>query len=1261
MRTADSSRSPLFGIDLASSTLVEAGAGTGKTHLITSLFFRLLLEGEECSVDRILLVTFTKSATRELTLRIRKGLEDLLFRLLNPGPPVQKQAGVDELLWGVFQARERFQSVHPEEIRLLLIRRVRNALDQQGQAQIQTIHAFFLRTISEYALETRLPFERTLVSSDREIWMSAVTRIYRKEIEGGKGPFFRYLLKRKLVLFRTETMRKPVTPENLCSLYDGYVSQDPGSANRGLSDADQETLEKNLLDRLEALRVALLDQWIRDRETLLILLGERLKGNVYRSQARKKWEQWFDDQIRHPFFSEFRAVERWEESRKEKTKRKAVDWDAWGESRLNRHLKGGGTLFHPIPAMIDQITEIADHLSVLWEKRLGLMLCSMKDEIVREMNGQKKAQGTASYEDITQDFMRAIQNPVIAKALFTRLASRYSLVMVDEFQDTDPVQAAIFSRWEALAGTHFVFVGDPKQSIYRFRGADLSAYLSFKKRFAGSVCTLQENFRSTPDLVQGFNTLFGKHPIPFLTPGIPYNLVLPRRGKPEVPLPDGLPPIRLWRFPEGERIPASKKDLTIRLSGEIAREIACWRSISRKRRGTQGEIAVLVRSHADGEIVRKALVEAGIPVSTESRNSVYATWEAHELEWILQAIWDPGDEGNRILALGSRIAGHDSVSLTRLRENMASWESVTVRFFRIRSFWIQHGIYAAFRMFWTEFEVESRLIHSPHADRIRTNVWHLLELLNVEERKKSLLPEELLRFLFRERRADRDPEREETLRSDSGRDRVSILTIHKSKGLEFDRVFCPFLWSPVNGWKPENPPDVLARDAQEGRFLRVVPDVDESDLDWWRQEEQAERIRFLYVAVTRAREHVTLFWDPRLMDNPKYLFSPLSWILQGHSFGDISNRTDRDPLVRDIERWIESRTTEERWEDLQDLLEASAGSIQSVIMGRSADEPLDCPDQPLSPSFISDREPLKELPSIRSGGEVLSFANTWDVTSFTRLTRGKESIWEERSGQDEHLHPDLEIPLLDLPPGSRSGILLHQLLEEIDFGNLRDLDRVLPGLLKQYGLEGEERLRSIRERIFSVLATPLESGQDIQLRKIPKNRTIREMEFSFPVDGCSVHLLQERLVRAGYPLPSGLLRANGDSERLRGFLNGALDLVFWKDGLFHLADYKSNALGQSVSDYRMERIDEVMVREGYYLQAFLYSIALHKFLSVRVEGYSYARMMGDVFYLFLRGMDPSFAGGIKRWRFPEYLVVEGAALLCEREREPDRIGRGFLL
>ncbi|MHB8543051.1 MAG: UvrD-helicase domain-containing protein [Leptospirales bacterium] len=1264
MSAPDSRLSPLFTIDLSGSTLVEAGAGTGKTHLITGLFFRALLEGDECPVDRILMVTFTNAATRELTLRIRKGLEALLFRLLNPGPPIQKQAGVDELLWGIICLRQRSGTDRPENIRTLLVRRLQNALDQLGQSRIMTIHAFFLRTISEYALETALPFDRTLVSSDREIWMSAITRVYRKEIEGGTGPFFRYLLKRKLVLFRNRLLRKPVTPATLYSLYAGYASHPPDRPASDPEDLHQAIQESNLYDRLHALRDEVLEKWELEREALLLLLEERLKGNVYTRASREKWAEWFDGQLRHPFFPEYRAVERWEQSRKIKASSKAVEWEAWGESRLNRHLKGAGALFHPILVLIDQIAETAELLSRIWERRLGRMLVSMKEEISREMNRQKKAQATAFYEDITQDFREAIGDPLVANALFTRLASRFSLVLVDEFQDTDPVQTSIFSRWRELAGTPFVFVGDPKQSIYRFRGADLSAYLRFKERFSGSVCTLQENFRSTPDLIKGFNTLFGRHRFPFLIPGIPYSPVLPRRGKPESSLPEGVPSIRLWKLGQEEQIPASHVELKARLALQIAREIASWRSSPDEGKERTGKIAVLVRSHAEGEVVRKALSEAGIPVSTESRTSVYQTWEAHELEWILEAIWDPGDEGSRILALGSRISGHDSSSLTRLRENTSQWESVAVRFFRLRAVWLQYGIYAAFRMFWSAFEVESRLVLLRDSDRIRTNVWHLLELLNQAEQKGSLLPEELIRFLSRERGDDRDPETEETLRSDSGTDRVSILTIHKSKGLEFDRVFCPFLWIPITGWNPENPPDLLARDSPDGRSLRVVPDVNGSDLSWWKREELAEQLRFLYVAVTRAREHVTLFWDPRILADPQYVLSSLGWILQGHSLQSFPDHIETESLFSDVTAWIGSRTEEERWSDFEDLLARSGGSIRSVIMESPWCDSREFSEQSLPtvsgirPESLSVPHPLRDDPS--SAGPI-AFGKTWDVTSFTRLTRGKESIWEERSGQDEHIPFDLEIPPLDLPPGSRSGILLHQLLESIDFGSERDLDAVLPVLLRQYGLEGEGRLESVRKRILSVLATPLEPGKGFRLRDIPKDRTIREMEFTFPVDGFSANRLYERLGQAGYPLPSGLLRTDGGMNRLRGFLNGALDLVFWKDGRFHLADYKSNVLGQSVSDYRPERIDLVMVREGYYLQAFLYSIALHKYLSVRVDGYSYSRMMGDVFYLFLRGMDPALTGGVMRWRFPEELVVEGSDLLYEVERDPARIGRGFLM
>lgn len=1232
--------------------LIEASAGTGKTTLITGLFLRALLEQEECTIERLLVVTFTNAATAELVDRVRDLLYDVLGQIEKNRPPKDKNKWTTGLL---DRAKTRLEKsgADPGEIDRILQVRIRDAIDRIGQAQIQTIHSFCLKVLSEFALETGLPFDRTLVTDSKEEWLTALETVFRTHIEGGPVPFVHYLLERKL---STGKDLIPWTPESFYTLLRPYESILARSTDTGKAMDPDEGAEAPILETLRKLEEALRVLWSTERETVRTLLGDgRLNGNKYRRNAIETFPAWFDRELEHPLFLVRRVCESRQGKTDEHQEPSKSTWEKWGARTLNASLKAKREPFeHAFFALIDEVADASRELMALWEVRVGKTIRKMVGDLGGALDRQKKKRKIAFHEDLLIDLLKVLRDPSSGPRLIERLSEHYRLVLIDEFQDTDPVQTEIFERWDGARKTPLILVGDPKQSIYRFRGADLNAYVAFRNRFLGDIRSLWENFRSSPRLLESFNRLFAAHGNPFLTPGIDY-VRLRSRGEDRNLTSHGIPfpSIRFWGKGSGAET-LSKTALKERLAKEtalgIARFLGDGSDIRLDGKPVSPEaIAVLVRTNDEGANVRRELSKLGIPASLESQESVYQTREALGLDWILRAVWDPGDEGKRIMALASELIGWNAEEIDAVRRRVSEWERIAVEFAGFRQIWSRHGVYPMFLRLWKAYGIDGRLDRRSGGSRIRTNTRHLLELLNEAERTQRLSPERLIAHFAKERTMEGSPGEEEFLRPEPGPDHVRILTVHKAKGLGFDIVFCPYLWEPVSAWRDGFIPDLIYREGAEGGF-RVACEIEKRDRDSLVRSDLAEQIRLFYVALTRAKVHVTLYWDPGLLDNAKFLLSGSSWIFQGYPFSHESEGLETEKaLFERVRLGMMHREADARSHDFESLLE------------RLGEEARWMPFDP-EPSGPAVGSPVEED---SSGPEEtcprVAVPRGWEVTSFTRLAAFREGEFpEERPGLDESLSPVLESGT-GLPGGTRTGTMLHKILERVDFEDPGSLSVEVPPILESFGFQSEEWLPDVVRRLTRVFDTPLPPGTDFRLRDLPRRRTIREMEFSLPVRSFLPDDLWHLLRANGIRVPGTPGFSPEWDRRIKGFLNGTLDLVFLRDGRYSIADYKSNNLGASKADYAHDRLEDAMEREGYSIQAFLYALALHRYLSGRISGYDYDRHVGEVFYLFLRGMNPGSHEGVYTWRFPKSMVLEGESLLNGGTGEPFGQSGGILL
>lgn len=1232
-RTSD----PLLpSIDLDRPGLIEASAGTGKTTLITGIFLRALLEREECTIDRLLVVTFTNAATAELVVRVRELLYDVLAQIERGVPPGEGHEWTADVV-ARSRARLGAEGKSPLEADRVLGARLKDAIERIGQAQIQTIHAFCLKALSEFALESGSAFERTLVPESKDDWLAALETVFRSRIEGGPAPFVHYLLGRGVsTIFGPESW----TPEAFYELLRPFESvlarMEPVEGVRETGEEE----DAPLLEAFKRTEDSLGALWRSDRPVILELLGDgRLNGNRYRKPTLDTFPEWMEQELSDPFFLVHRVVDARKAARAEKERPPAWSWERWGARSLNASVKTGREPFkHPFFAEIDNVADLSLRIMALWESRTASTVRSMIGDLVAALDRRKKTRKIAFHQDLLVDLLKVFKDPVSGPKLVQGLSERYRLVLIDEFQDTDPVQTEIFERWERSGKTPLILVGDPKQSIYRFRGADLNAYVALRNRFPGEVRSLDENYRSSPQLLETINRLFGAHGNPFLTPGIDYVPLKPR-GKSRILTSRGavFPSLRIWGRGSGaESLP--KKALRDRLAEETARGIARFlfegSDIRLDGKPVSPEsIAVLVRTNSEGSAVQRELSKLGIPASLESQESVYRTREALGLDWILRAVWDPADEGKRILALAAGQIGWTSEEIDAARSRIQNWERIAVEFSEYRKIWSRHGVHAMFLRLWKDYGLDSRMRVTATGARIRTNSWHLMELLNGAEREFRLSPERLIAYFAKERALDKTPGDEESLRPEPGTDQVRILTVHKAKGLGFDIVFCPYLWEPAKTWRAGSPPDLIYKDGPEGG-LRVGREIGNQDRTGLLCSELAERIRLFYVALTRAKVHVTLYWDPGLLGDPKNRYSGAAWIFQGHPFfGDQGAGATEEARLEAYERGLDARNTGEHLADFEDFLSR---------LGRDAEW---CAFDPKPREAIPPPPDEQTHPASERTGRSISVPKGWEVTSFTRLASLRDDVFQdERPGLDEGFDSSVE-GRTGLPGGARTGTMLHKILERIDFSDRDSVLSEAPAVLESFGFRAHDWSQDVLRLLDRVLDTPLDEGRGFRLRDLPKGQTIREMEFSLPVRRFVPEELWRLLHANGFGIPGESGASPEWSRKIKGFLNGTLDLVFPRDGRYEIVDYKSNDLGSAREDYRFDRIGLAMEREGYFIQAFLYTMALHRYLKGKLSGYGYDRHVGNVHYLFLRGMNPEGREGIYTWRFSEEMVLEGERVL----------------
>jgi exodeoxyribonuclease V beta subunit len=608
--------------------------------------------------------------------------------------------------------------------------------------------------------------------------------------------------------------------------------------------------------------------------------------------------------------------------------------------------------------------------------------------------------------------------------------------------------------------------------------------------------------------------------------------------------------------------------------------------------------------------------------------SIFTSHEALELVRLLLAIEEPGNEYLLKSALVTDYFGLTGNELDKLLHDESGWEDWLKEFRQYHFIWHKEGFFKMMRTIISVHEVRIRLLSFADGERRLTNLLHLTELLHQSALENNLDMAGLIKWYSNQLLGNDEQKTEHQIRLETDENTVRIITIHKSKGLQYPIVFCPFLWDmPLD--KKEN---FTFHDEHYNLVLELGSEKKEVHKLLADREELAENLRLLYVALTRARNRCYVIWgNINLAEN-----SGLAYLLH-----PVEEETIIDPSLQEESIWSKLKllTTKDIYSTLQSLAEQSAGAIQVKALpfftpAQTRFQPGEQKEQLIYRSFTS------------------SIDSTFRLTSFSTLTHqsatapdSTDSVSEDHDANIRHFFPAYsfllrnktnavdkvaeEDSLFTFPGGTKTGTFIHAIMEKVDFQEQNDpvLYDLIDHELNFFGFENKWR-----EVIFTMvkqLTTVVLDGKELSLAKISKGETSREMEFFFPlkpVDVKGLAKLFEQLIPVNHGpeleyftrLPEKIKKLH--FSPVKGFMRGFIDLIFVYRGKYYLLDWKSNLLGRSREDYSYDELRNVMIEDYYFLQSYLYALALHKYLAQRIEGYQYQKHFGGIYYIFVRGV-----------------------------------------
>lgn len=1229
--------------------LIEASAGTGKTYTMTEIYLRLIL-GVNCqplTVEQILVVTFTNAATQELRDRIRERIlnaEQLFYRYLD-----EQQNGNNHLQDSSFE-HTLFNILNDagEDLNLATLR-LKVAAQDMDLAAIYTIHSFCQKMLSRFSFLSGLPFELTLQPNENELLTRLSQEVWRE---------LYYPLDKQFLPLVITHLKSPDEALNSVRHLLGNPQPDNPFAYH-FSFAHYFAEKQQHIKQIQQFWLNNGEQLFQDCQNTR---QTQLYGNKYTQKSLDKafaaWQQWAS----HPTTA-------------------IPDYEMFTQQKMvDTHNATKGDLI--IPELIQPFQTLVEHFDQHFSEQAekSAILLHFYHTLQNKVDEYKQHNPEKSFNDMLSLLNRALKAEQGEK-LANEIRQLYQFAMIDEFQDTDIQQYEIFSRlfMNTTPSRGFIMIGDPKQSIYKFRGADIATYIKAAKQ-AQQRETLNTNYRSSPKLVEAVNLLFdfasdNSHS-PLLHKEIPFDAV----NYKEQPVLNGANNVMLYlqadRFDEKlaaiqcaqqihQQLKQSIKEKQLFIEQRfichsleeaqnkqqelIKKEQRAHRIILTKYEIEKSEneyvvlgkkpilpadIAILVNKGTQAQLIRDALNQFGLSsVYLSERSNIFDTQEAHDLFALLNACINPYNQGAILSSLGSFLwaKSADELAILQQSNHPEEWDNWISRFVHFHEIWQRQGILAMLHHIFEHYLFQA-IAQFEHKDRRITNFFHLAELL--QQASPTVENEHALLHWFKQNLTDVGSDiTEQELRLESEQDLIKIITIHKSKGLQYPVVWLPFVGTDKGKKKSNTSRLNTIRYHDDLRWEFELP---QSEADEIKQlENNAENLRLLYVALTRAESQINLILPARFVgkqnakNRSKLQWNSLLYLLtngefQSDSISEMPKETtsyfDDKKITYGAIHLSEHSTNEyDKW-NLADYLTQ---------------------DHDLS---------VKEMPDAIPH-------NIGNITSYSALVRSKHSRSSNYDEEDEKennnqqpTHAEKEQnSRFNLPKGATIGTEIHNLLETFRFEEIdsaiKNQDKTtrfhkkLSEFCEVLNLEDPIKWQAVLMEWFEdIILTPF--GNHFCLKDISSQHCFKEWEFVLRLNNKNALPQLNSLLRENTVLIQKYELADLQLNELQGYIHGFVDCLCEHNGQYYVIDYKSNHLGHHFDDYAPDKIEHAFATNRFDLQAILYSVAVHRMLRFRLgKTYDYEKHFGGVAYLFLRGMNRETNSGVY-FDKPSYTLID---------------------
>ncbi|MEO6548367.1 MAG: exodeoxyribonuclease V subunit beta [Ferruginibacter sp.] len=1119
-------------VKLEASNLIEASAGTGKTYSIALLTLRLILE-KRIPIQEILMVTFTKAAVAELETRIRQFVRN--------GLKVSQGISIDdETITAIVQTS--INKIGAGETETLL----KEAVLFLDETAILTIHSFCQRILTEFAFETRQIFGAEILVDLKAVITDSVNAFWRKYITTLQVPLLQELIAAGLSRNNlVDIMKNALSGKKMIML-----SPVPGDF---LSEANQAEL------------YAILAELAMQKETISNHIREYIVKNAEVIRQATEKNAYTEKNMLHVVSKPELLLEAIIDKRDKSNVQKVYPEIIWDLEKIE-------VIENEKQNRLNAILNHIDHLAI------GI--------IAEETAEYKRKNNQLGFDDMITKLHEAV---VVDnnEFLISSLQVKYKAAFIDEFQDTDKMQYEIFNRLFAASSVLF-YIGDPKQSIYAWRKADIFTYFKAAdevvNRFGMNI-----NYRSSKIFIEGMNYFFEPSPgfdsfsfsneqnkieyLPVAAPNESVKGALYKEQQPDVPF-------TIFENPNNETISETVVAQIILLLGSDKYMIE---DKGIKRRIRPSDIGILVRKNKQATAIKTQLCKYCIPAVTIDDTKLFQTDEARQIFYLLEAVSDINSSSiNK--ALLSPLTGFNAAEILVMDDELA-----LSRFKEYQRIWESEGVYVMLAKFVADYQTKQLLLSDAtrNGERVITNVLQLMELLHKTQTQKQFSPIELTNWLKRGIEGMEVEGDEFEQRVESDEEAVKIVTIHKSKGLEYNIVFAPFL-------------DLLAgsdfdfitfRDEASGEYIfagKSLLSAEQKELTA-KQTDQENR-RLIYVAVTRAVYKCYISRNTH------------------HSF-------KQSGIVPFIEALKENPSQLVAFEDSPGLIE----NYRYLSNSHS-----------LPPAYLQAEQ--FELTEVN-----------WRKLSYTYLDGGQHLVTAKASA-NKRLAPYDEFIFKLLPRGANTGNLLHFIFERADFTNDHFWEGIITSALNRFiPHRGGEYSLNLETLLHQVSETNIPVGDiSFQLNELHRDRILNELEFNFNVG------LFEPAELNSLSTPAVPFQVRYAKE-LEGIMNGKIDMFFEHAGKYFILDWKSNFLGDKIDDYSPDNIQLAMTASNYHLQYLVYTIAVKKYLALHVPGFNYATHFGGVIYLFVRGIRVGGTEGIFAGKPEETLIDRLEELLSKNE------------